>query len=83
MFEHLSNGEPVVDIAVQHLADQVDAFFRERQEGYAQRVVEDFVDVVERVLLVDDGIQQNPQSPDILLLAAVGFALQDFGGGVV
>lgn len=38
-------------------------------------MVKDFVDVVERVLFVDDRIKENPKCPDILLLASVRFAL--------
>ena len=46
-------------------------------------MIHDLVDRVERVFLVDDGIQQDAQSPDILLFAAVGTACKDFGGSVV
>lgn len=46
-------------------------------------MVEDLVDVVEWVLLVDDGVEEDAQGPDVLLFAAVGLALQDLGGGVV
>lgn len=83
VLEHLGDGQTVVDIAVQHLADQIDAGFGEGKEGDAQGLIEDFVDVVEWVLLVDDRVQQDTQSPDILFLAAVGFALEDLGGCVI
>jgi hypothetical protein len=83
MLEHLGNGQTVVDIAVQHLPNQINAGFREGKEGNAERVVEDLVDVVEWILLVDDGVQQDAQSPDILFLAAVRFTLKDLGGSVV
>lgn len=46
-------------------------------------MVEDLVDVVEGVLLVDDRVQQDAEGPDILFLAAVGLALEDFGGSVI
>jgi len=46
-------------------------------------MIEDLVDIVEWVFLVDDGVQQDPEGPDVLLFPAVGFSLEDFGGGVI
>lgn len=46
-------------------------------------MVEDLVDAVEGVFFVDEGIEQDSESPYILLFAAVGFALEDFGGCVI
>lgn len=83
VLEHLSNGQTVVDVAVQHLADQINASFREGKEGDTEGVVENLVNIVEWVLLVDDRVQQYTQGPDILFLATVGFALEDLGGSVV
>lgn len=57
MLEDFGDGQSVVDVAVQHLADQVDAGFGEGEEGNAEWVVEDLVDVVERVLLIDNGVE--------------------------
>jgi len=37
-------------------------------------MVHDLVDGVERVLLVDDGVEQDAESPDVLFLAAIGVA---------
>jgi phosphoribosylpyrophosphate synthetase len=31
--KHFSNGETVVNVAIQHCADEVNAIFRERKEG--------------------------------------------------
>jgi hypothetical protein len=83
VFEHFSDCEAIVDVAIEHCPDEVNACFRERKEGDAEWVVEDFVDVVEGVLLVDNGIQENAQGPDVLFLASVRPALENFGGGVV
>lgn len=83
MLEHLGDGQTVVNVAVQHLADQIDAGVGEREEGDAEGLIEDLVDIVEWVLLVNDRVQQDTQSPDILFLAAVGFALEDLGGRVI
>lgn len=71
MLYDLSDGQPLIDITVQHLTDQVDAVLRERDKRDPERMVQDLVDVVERVLLVDDRVQENPKRPDILLLASV------------
>jgi hypothetical protein len=46
-------------------------------------VVHDLVDAVEGVLLVDDGVEQNAQRPDVLLFTAVWLACEDFRRGVV
>lgn len=46
-------------------------------------MIEDFVDAVEGVFLVDEGVEEDAEGPDVLLLAAVGFALQDFGRCVI
>lgn len=75
MLHHLRDSQPLVDIPVQHPPDQVDAVFGERDERDPERVVEDLVDVVERVLFVHYRVQENPKCPYILLLAPVGFAL--------
>lgn len=83
MLEHLGDGQTVVDVTVQHLADQINAGFGKGKERDAEGVIEDLVDVVEWVLLVDNCVQQDTQSPDILFLAAVGFALEDLGGRVI
>lgn len=56
MLKHLRDGQPVIDVAVQHLADQIDTIFREWEKGDAERMVKDLVNVVERILLVDDGV---------------------------
>lgn len=83
MLEHFGNRQPVVDIPVQHLADEVDAGFGKGQKGDAEGVVEDLVDVVERVLLIDNGVEEDAERPDVLFLAAIGFALQNLGGCVI
>lgn len=71
VLNNFRNGKPVVDIAIQHLADQVNAVFGEREEWDAQRMVKDFVNIVERVFFVYDRVQQDSQGPDVLFLAAV------------
>lgn len=75
MFKHFSNSESVVNVAIEHRADEVDAIFRERKEGNAEGVVKDLIDVVERVLFVDNSIKENAESPDILFLASIRPAL--------
>jgi len=76
------NVQPLRYIAVEHLSNQIDAFIT-HGPGNAQVAIHDFVDIVEWVLLVDDGIEQDAESPDILLFPAVGPASQDFGGGII
>jgi hypothetical protein len=83
VFKHFGDSEAVVDVAIEHCSNEVNACFRERKEGYAEWVVEDFVDVVERILLIDNRIKENSQGPDVLFFASVRPALENFGGGVV
>lgn len=83
VFHNFCDRQSIVDIAVKHFPDQVDAIFGKGKEGHTQRMVENLIDVVERVLFVDDGVKQNSKRPHILFLAAVGFALKNFGCSVV
>jgi hypothetical protein len=46
-------------------------------------VVHDLVDAVEGIFLIDDGVQQDAESPYVLFFATVGTASEDFGGCVV
>jgi 5-methylcytosine-specific restriction endonuclease McrBC regulatory subunit McrC len=72
----------LLDITIQHVPDQVDTIVTDGIR-HTQVAVHDLVYAVEGVLLVDDGVQQDTQRPDILFLATVGFPGQDLGGGVV
>ena len=56
MLQHLLNGNPFRDIAIEHLADEVDARLA-HDVRHAQVAVHDLVDAVEGVFLVDDGVQ--------------------------
>lgn len=82
MLEDLGNVGALGDVTVEHAADQVDALGAHR-EGDAQVVVHDLVDAVEGVLLVDDGVEEDTQRPDVLLFAAIWLSSQDLGGGVI
>lgn len=73
--KHFSNGKSVVNVAIEHGADEVNAVLRKRKEGDAEWVVKDLVDVVEGILFVDDRVEENTQSPDILFLATIRPAL--------
>jgi hypothetical protein len=46
-------------------------------------MVENFVNVVEWILLVNDGIEEDSEGPDILLFASVCFALKDFWCSII
>ncbi len=58
MLTHSLNPDPPLHISVEHLADQINALLA-HNVGYSQIVVHDLVDTVERVLLVDDGVEQD------------------------
>ena len=78
----LANGQPPIDVPIEHLLDQLNVRARHDPRD-AQLVVEDLVAAVKGVFLVDEGVEEDAEGPDVLLLAAVGFALEDFGRGVV
>ena len=46
-------------------------------------MVENLVDVIKRILFVDDGVEEDAQGPNVLLLASIGFALKNLRGSVV
>jgi hypothetical protein len=46
-------------------------------------MVHDFVNGIEGVFFVDDGVEEDAKGPDVLFFTAVGFAGQDFGSGIV
>jgi len=82
VFEDSLDANPAFDISVEHLADQVDAVLA-HDVGDAQVVIHDFVNRVERVLLVDDCVEQDTQSPYVLLFAAIWRSAENLRGGVI
>ena len=82
VFEDTDDVDPALDIAIEHFADEVDAGVAHNIR-HAQVVIHDFIDAIERVFLVDDGVEQDAQCPDVLFFAAIREAAQDFWGGVV
>lgn len=82
MRQDLLDGQPFRDIAIEHLPDQIDTLLA-NDVGDAQVAVHNLVDAVEGVLLVDYGVEEDAESPDVLFLAAVGLAGENFGGGVI
>ena len=75
MCRHLGDSDAFVNVSIQHLTNQIYAIFREREVGDAERMVEDFVNVVEGVLLVHKSVEEDAQRPHILLCAAIRLAL--------
>ena len=55
MLEDIRNADSALDVTVQHLANQIKTVFA-HDIWYAQVVVHNFVNTVEGVLLVDNGI---------------------------
>ena len=78
----LADRQPPIDIPVQHLLDQLDIRGRHDPRN-AQLVIQDLVDAVKGVFFVDERVEEDAEGPDVLFLAAVGFALEDFGRGVI
>lgn len=55
MVQDLVDVVPVLDVPVEHAADEVDAFVADG-ERHPQISIHDLIDAVEWVLLVDDGV---------------------------
>ena len=70
MVHHFFNGDPAANVPVQHGANQVNAIFAHYIRN-PKVSVHDLIDTVERVLLVDYGIEEDSKCPDILFLTAV------------
>jgi hypothetical protein len=83
MFHNLRNSESVINISVKHSSDQVDTIFGEGKERNTKRMIEYFIDVVEGVLLVYNGVEKNPKSPNVLFFPPVRLSLENFRGSVV
>lgn len=77
MLQHLADRDPLLDIAIEHQPNQVDALLA-HDPRHPQIVVHDLVNAVKRVLLVDDGVQQDTERPHILLFATVRSACEHF-----
>jgi len=73
MLERAFDTNPAIHISIEHGADQVNAVFT-HDVWHTEISVHDLVDAVEGIFLVHDGIQQDAESPDVLLFAAVGFS---------
>lgn len=82
VLDDLLDAVPRLDVAVKHTPDEIDAVLT-HGKGDSQIAVHDFVNAVEWVLLIDNGIQQDTESPDVLLFTAIGFSSQDFWRSVI
>lgn len=82
MLQNLVDIVSLLDVAIQHAPDEVDTLVADRVR-HTQVAIHDLIDTVERVFLVDDGIEQDAESPYVLLFAIIRFAGKDFWCGVV
>jgi hypothetical protein len=73
MLEDLLNCDSRVDVSVEHRTDQVNAIIAHHIRN-AEIPIHDFIDAVERVLFVDDSVEENSESPNILLFASIRFS---------
>ena len=82
MLENLADRDPLLHVAVQHEPHEIDALLA-HDPGDTEVVVHDLVDGVEGVFLVDDGVDQDAESPDVLLLPTIRVAREDLRRSVV
>lgn len=82
VLQNLGDIVSLFDVAIQHATDEVDTLITDRVR-HTQVAIHDLIDAVERVFLVDDGVEQDAESPYVLLFAIIRFAGKDFRCGVV
>lgn len=82
MIQNLTDVVPLRDVAIEHATNEIDAIVAQNERD-AQVAIHDFINAVERVLLVDYGVQEDTQSPHVLLSATVRLPSQNLGRGVV
>lgn len=73
MIQHLLDSSSRAHVPVQHLPDQIDTRLAHHIWD-SEIAIHDLVDTVEGVLLVDDRVEKDAESPDILLFAVVWLA---------
>lgn len=82
MVQDLLDIYPSIQIPIQHLADQINACLA-HDIGHTKISIHDLVDAVEWILLVYDGVEEDPESPDVLLFATVWLPGKDFGRRII
>jgi hypothetical protein len=82
VLQNLRDSDPPLHIAIKHQPDEIYALFAHDIRN-AQIVIHNLVDAIEGILLVDNGIEQDTEGPDVLFLAAVGLSSQDFRSCVI
>lgn len=82
VLEDLLDIVSLLHVPVQHAADEIDTLLA-NHKGNPQVAVHYLVDAVERVLLIDNGVQQDTESPHILFFAAIRVAGKDLGCCVI
>lgn len=82
MLNHLRNIKALCNIAIQHVANEVDALVAKRK-GYSEIAIHNLINAVEGVLFIDDGVEKNSQGPYVLFPSAIWLAGQDLWSGVI
>ena len=73
MLQYLSDGNSLVDIPIQHQPHQIDTGIA-HDVGNSEIVIHNLIDGVEGVFFVDDRVEEDAKSPDILFFTSVGLA---------
>ena len=74
MLLDLRDGEPLLHITIQHRLYELYRRLRHDPRD-PELMVQDLVDAVEGVFLVDEGVEEDSQRPDVLFFASVRFTL--------
>ena len=82
MLHDLSDGISLINFAVQHRFDEINGILAHDPRD-AKLVIYDLVNAVERIFFVDEGVEQDPEGPDILLFAAVRDSTQYLRCGII
>lgn len=73
MFQHLADGDSLIDVAIEHQSHKIDTGVAHNIRD-SEIVIHNLVDGVEGIFFVDDGVEKNTKSPDVLFFTSVGLA---------
>lgn len=70
MLQDCLNTNSSFHISIEHLSDEIQVVVA-HDIRYSQVVVHNLVDAIERIFFVHDGVQEDSESPDVLLFASI------------
>jgi hypothetical protein len=82
VFQHQVDIVSLLHVPIQHATNKVNTLWADC-ERHSKVSIHDLIDAVERILLVDDGVEQDAQCPDILFLPTIRFTSKNLGSRII